>query len=267
MPVDAAFEQLRRANPEPDPAALRRHLRETTKSTPTIATRSETMDTRTSTNQARPPTKPRRRWLPALVAGVLVLFLGIPVLIVRNGGSVFGLFEASPLEVAERYIAARNAYDPEAARAVLADDVVMNDTPIIADLGELSPGFEALRRYEFQFSPYECSQIAAGPPARVVCNYMMTTNLQRIVGYPPIAGGFNFTISDGRITNLIHSFNFSEFGPNAYDSFLTWLDAAHPGGFDQLFRIVDGVSTPRLTPEALDLISVYVAEFDQATNG
>lgn len=267
MPIDASFEQLRRANPEPDPAALRRHLQNNANSTPRIATRSDTMDTRQSTIETRPPVKPRRRWLPALVAGVLVLLVGLPLFVVRNGGGVFGLFQASPLEVAERYMDARNAYDAEAARAVLADNVVFHDMPIIADLGELGPGFEALRRYEFQFTPYECSEIATGPTARVVCNHMMTTNLQRIVGYPPIAGGFNFTIADGRITNLTHSFNVQEFGPNVYDRFLTWLAADHPGGFDQLFRIEGDVSTPRLTQESLDLIPIYVAEFEASLNG
>ena len=50
------------------------------------------------------------------------------------------------------------------ARSVMADDVEMHDIPIISDLGELSAGFEALRRYEFQFTPYECVETVAGPP-------------------------------------------------------------------------------------------------------
>lgn len=267
MPVDAAFEQLRRANPEPDPTALRRHLQDITNSTPTIATRSDPMDTRTPTSQTRPPAKQRRRWLPALVAGVLVLLVGIPFLVARNGGGVFGLFQASPVEVAERYMEARNAYDADSAQSVLADDVEMHDVPIISDLGELGASFEALRGYEFQFSPYECVETDDGPPARVVCTYMMDTNLSRIVGYPPVQGSFNFTVSDGRIVRLIHNFNFNEFSVNVYDEFLTWLETAHPGGFDQLFRIEGNVSTPRLTPEALDLIPIYVAEYEESLNG
>lgn len=267
MRIDAAFEHLRRANPEPDPGALRRQLQDITNSTPAISTRSDAMDTRTPTIPTPSPAKQRRRWLPALVAGVLVLLLGIPFLVARNSGGVFGLFQRSPVEIAERYMEARNAYDADSARSVLADDVEMHDVPIISDLGELSAGFEALRLYEFQFTPYECVETDAGPPARVVCTYMMDTNLSRIVGYPPVQGVFNFTVSDGRIVRFTHDFNFDEFSVNVFNPFLTWLETAHPGGFDQLFRYEGNVSTPRLTPEALDLIPIYVAEYEESLNG
>lgn len=267
MSFDAAFEQLRRANPEPDPAALRRHLQDITESKPTIAARSNSMDTRTPTVPTRSPIKPPRRWLPALVGGLLVLLLAVPLLLAQNGGTFFGLFEPSPLEVAERYMTARNAYDADSARSVLADDVQMFDVPIIADLGELSAGFEVLRRYEFQFSPYECLDTSTETLARVGCTYMMDTKLSRIVGYQPVAGSFTFTISDGRIDRLVHSFNFDQFAPNVYDKFLTWLETAHPGGFDQLFRIQGDVATPLLTPEALDLTTIYIAEFEESMNG
>ena len=104
----------------------------------------------------------------------------IPFLVARNSGGVFGLFQRSPVEIAERYMEARNAYDAGTRRdQAMADDVEMHDIPIISDLGELSAGFEALRRYEFQFTPYECVETVAGPPATVVCTYMMDTNLSR----------------------------------------------------------------------------------------
>ena len=225
------------------------------------------MKTHTPTIPSPPPTNRRRRWLPALVAGVLVLLVGVPFLVARNGSGVFGLFQRSPVEIAERYMEVRNAYDAESARSLLADDVEMHDVPLISNLGELSAGFEALRGYEFQFSPYECVETDAGPPASVVCTYMMDTNLSRIVGYPPVEGSFNFTVAEGRIVRLINNFNFNEFSVNVYEKFLVWLETAHPGGFDQLFRIEGNVSTPRLTPEALDLIPIYVAEFEESLNG
>lgn len=267
MSVDAAFEQLRKANPEPDPAALRRQLHDIGHPTPLTQRRSDTMETRTPTIETRPPAKSPRRWIPALVAGALVLLLGVPFLILRDGGGLFGLFGPTPVEIAESYMEARNAWDASAARSLLADDVVMNDVPMIENLEELEPGFEALRVYEFQFSSVECAELVAGPPASVRCDYMMDTNLQQIVGYPPVPGSFTFGISDGRIASLTHNFNFGEFGENAYDPFLTWLDSEHPGAFDQIYRMEGSTSTPRLTPEALDLARTYVAEYDESLNG
>lgn len=265
MPVDAAFEQLRRANPEPDPATLRRQLQDEPNSTGMIARR-ENMETRTPTVPTGPVSKEPRRWLPALAAGSLVILLGVPFLLGRDGAGVFGFFQTTPVEVAERYLDARNAGDAEAVRDLLADGVVFND-PAITDLEELDAGIEALRRYGFEFTSYECLESGVGPPASVTCTYMLEDTVQRIVGAPPTPGRFYFDVSEGRITNHFHDFNFTEYAPNVFTKFVEWLNTERPGGFDQLFLLAGGQAYPRLTPEALDLIPIYLAEFEAAFNG
>ena len=91
MSVDAAFQQLRRANPEPDPTALRRQLQDKSTLTSTIARRSDIMAPRTPTIE-KPQSKPGRRWAPALVAGLAVLLIGVPSFLTRDSGGIFGLF-------------------------------------------------------------------------------------------------------------------------------------------------------------------------------
>jgi hypothetical protein len=258
MSVDAVFDQLRRANPEPNPAALRQHLYQATNPAPVFVTRSNEMETQTIVKNPQPQ-RPRRL-LPALAAGAVVLLAGIVFVIVSRDGGFFT--SPTPLQIAESYMEARNAWDATRAGELLAPDAVLNDTPIIGR-DELAAGFEVLRVYEFQFEPFECTESTA----IVSCTYMMETNLQQIVGYPPVAGNFVFEIDDGQITRLTNNFSFTEFGPNAYDPFLTWLESAHPGAFDQLFRPQGAVSTPRLTPEALELARTYIAEYDQSFNG
>jgi hypothetical protein len=262
MSVDAAFEQLRRANPEPDPAALRRQLHDIAHPTPTIPTRSDTMQTPTTTIEPQPRTKAPRRWLAAFAAGALVLLLGVPFFIFRSDGGLLGLFSTTPVEIAESYMEAQNAWDAERAKSLLAEDVVMNDV-VIRDLEELEPGFEWFRLNEFQFSPFECREVGTG----AICDYMMHTTLQRIVDYPPVPGSFLFDISEGRITHVGHNFNFTEFSPNVFSKWTAWLDTEHPGAFDQLYRTEGGTAIPRLTPEALDLLPGYLAEYDEWLNG
>ena len=273
MPVDAAFEQLRRANPEPDPAALRRHLQDL-KSTPPMAARSNTMDTRTPTIQTRPPTQPRRRWLPALVAGLIVILLGIPVLIVQNGGTVFGLFKPSPVEVAERYIAARNAYDAETARRLLADNVDLLELDLHgATVDELDLYFEMLRTFDQQLLNAECLESGVAEPVLVTCSYDLDTALQHAIGYPTMRSRFIFYIADGLIVRGTSNFPVGEFTPNVGQPWIDWLNAEHPGAYDQIYTNYDtgtpsGIYfAPKLTPEAFALTSQYIAEWDQSLNG
>ncbi len=80
-------------------------------------------------------------------------------------------------------------------------------------------------------------------------------------------GSFVFTVSDGRIVALTHNFNFTEYGANVFEKFAAWLDAEHPGAFDQLYRNENGTTTARLTPEALQLLDTYLTEYDEAVNG
>lgn len=263
MSVDAAFEQLRRANPEPNPATLRRQLHHATNPAPVSITRSNEMETQ-SIVQSPMPVRPPRRWLPAMAAGAVVLLAGIAFVVLSGDRSFFA--SATPVQIAESYMEARNAWDADRAGELLAPDAVLNDTPIVG-LDELAAGFEALRVYEFQFMPFECSEIASVSSVMVTCEYMMDTILSRIVGYPPVPGHFDFAISEGRITRLTHVFNYSDFSPNVYEPFLAWLESAHPGAFDEIFREEGSVSTPLLTPEALDRTQTYIAEYDQSVNG
>ena len=260
MSADAAFEQLRRANPEPNPATLRQQLHHAANPVPPVSvTRSNEMETQTIVQNQKPLRSPRK-WLPAIASGAVVLLAGIVFVVLSRDGGLFA--SPTPLQVAQSYMEARNAWDADAARSLLADDVSMIDSPIITIDG-FGPEFEVLRVYEFQYEPFECIEYTE----IVKCTYLMTSNLQDIVGYPPIPGSFELAIEDGQIVLLHHLFNYNEFGTNVYDPFLTWLESAHPGSFDQLFRIEGAVATPRTTPEALELARTYVAEYDESLNG
>jgi len=95
------------------------------------------MDTQTTVKDPSPIKTPRR-WLPATATGAVVVLVAVGLLVMtRDEGTVLG--GATPVEIAESYMDARNAFDAERADTLLAPDVSLNDTPIIG-LDELGPG-------------------------------------------------------------------------------------------------------------------------------
>ena len=125
MKTDAAFEALKRANPEPDPTALRKALAETT------VTVVDDTKTRQRPNRSI-PTKPRPRplWRPAFSAGLVVLMVVAAMVIPWTGSqSVLDRIRTSPVEIASSYMEARNRFDAVAAGELLATGCVFARRP------------------------------------------------------------------------------------------------------------------------------------------
>ncbi|HJU80510.1 MAG TPA: hypothetical protein VJ796_02060 [Acidimicrobiia bacterium] len=257
MKYDAAFEALKRANPEPDPAALRRDL------SPRATT-----DLIDVARRKRPttPTKPRPRqlWRPALAGGLMVLMFALAMLVPWTGNrSVLDRIRSSPADIATRYLEARNAFDADAARDLLADNALLRDVPRM-ERGELDLGFEALRVYGMQLDPFQCKN--AQGATFVNCDYLMDTRLSQIRGFPQVAGRIQFLIEEGQITRLVHDFNFNDYAPNVHEPYIDWLNQNHPGVVEQLFVVKDGVQSQILTPESLALAADYLDEYDRFLN-
>jgi hypothetical protein len=132
------------------------------------------------------------------------------------------------VEIAQAYIAARNAYDPERAREVLADNFVTTEPPDgYRDLSNLELAFDNHRAWGFQHSLGECREIeqpAATLPALVECDSLWTTEVHVRGDFPPTPETFHLRIRDGRITSVTHeASDFGwYFGPRSfYDDFLS----------------------------------------------
>jgi hypothetical protein len=258
MKHDAAFEALKRANPEPDPAALRRRLGEgTTIDLIGIAGKAQTT----------PPTnlRPRRQWRPALAAGLAVSVVVAAMLVPWTGNqSVLDRILSSPIDIASSYMEARNSFDTEAAASLLTEDAFLWDVPRM-ERAELDLGFEALRVYGWQLAPFDCNNTPG--TTLVTCNYLMNNRLTQIVGRPLVEGRMQFLVVDGRIASLVHDLSFEDYGANVHEPYIAWLDEQHPGATDQLFIVKDGVLTPILTAESLALAADYLDRYDRFLNG
>ena len=257
MKYDAAFEALKRANPEPDPAALVRELRQRPEPT-TMVVRDRP--------RAAPVTKPKSvRWRPLLAGGMAVVAVVTLMLVPWvDGRNVLDSLRPSPVEVATQYLEARNAYDSERASALITDDAFLLDVHRMTRQ-ELELGFESLRVYGMQFVTFDCDNQAGSTLVR--CTYQLGSRLSEIVGFPPVEGRIQFLVENERITSLVHDFNFDDYAPNVFEPYIEWLEEEHPGATKQLFVVDEGVITPILTEESLALADSYLDEYDRFRNG
>ncbi|MGH8923238.1 MAG: hypothetical protein ACRDWA_01120 [Acidimicrobiia bacterium] len=207
--------------------------------------------------------KARRRPNPALV-GILLAALVTAVVLVpwTDGGSIIDSFSATPVDVSNQYMEARNAYDAEKASALMTADASVLDVPRM-DRGGLAGGFEALRVYEASFEPFECTSKEG--TTLVNCTYAFDTNLSRIVGYPAVEGSIQLLVEDGMITSLVHNFNFDDYA--VFEKFAVWLGTEHPDEFFRVYEDRGGVLSPITTPEALAQLRGFIEEYDRSVNG
>lgn len=243
--------------------------------------------------RSRPPI-PRLLPLAAaamLVIGGLSLFPSPDPPVAESLTDAPLLVNPSPVEVAETFMAVRNAYDIEKVMAMVADDA--GTAPRTLRGAEFALVFEAEEVYGVRYQPFECGEDSdlawAGGDASVTCTFLMDHKLSRIEGYPPMESSFRFRIREGRMALLdfpwlqvwwggepARGFPFAYY-PAEFDNFLKWLETEHPESvegfgeesesvqtvFDRTYRRLDLI----LTRESLDLLADYLEEYERLVNG
>jgi len=203
------------------------------------------------------PRKPKARWIPTVVGGLVAV-----ALVVLSNWANFG--GSTPVDIGNEYMEARNAFDAERAGSLMSADATLVDAPRMSRT-ELEQGFEALRVYDAQWEPFECTNKPG--TTLVTCEYSLETNLSRIVGYPSVEGSILLLVEEGQITRLVHNFNYDDYAPNVFVKFLTWLGTEHPGAIEEVYVDRDGVTSPNLAPDSLARLSAYIDEYDRFVNG
>ena len=199
----------------------------------------------------------RRSWMPAVFGGLIALAIVLAFWAPWAGAT-------TPVEIGNQYMEARNAFDAAKAGALMSADAAVLDVPRM-ERNELAAGFAALEVYDASFDPYTCTNESG--TTLVICTYSFDTNLSRIVGYGPVEGSIRLLVEDGRITSLVHNFNFDDYAPNVFEKFAVWLGTEHPNEFNQVYANNGGTLMPITTPEALAQLEGYIEEFDRSLNG
>lgn len=234
-PADLAFEQLCRANPVPDPAALRQELAET------VETDEETEITMSSTITTDSPKRTRnrrpRRW--GLLAAVVVLMLGGATTIFLATDSA-----PTPVEIAEAYIDARNAYDVEGARELVSEDFITTEFPDgWLDVEGMEAAFRGFQAYGFEYRDVSCTEVEETDiEVTVRCEFLWDTHVHRIGNHLPNETSLTVFITDGEINRTVRGASDQAF----WNDFTRFLRAEHP----DFLAVVDGAID--LDPSAVE---------------
>jgi hypothetical protein len=225
---------------------------------------------------ARPDNRHRRLLVTMAAAAAVVAVVVGALVLTGRGDSTEPLIPAGTTtpttdtpasraaeQLANRFIDARNAWDGDTVRSLLADGAVVEDFSVAsADDVVAKSDFE--RIVGWRFLEPQCTTTDVGPPTVVRCTYAMEDSMSRALGAGPFTGSsFELVVVDGRIEHATHEFDFSRYDSEVFEIFAEWLDTNHPGDSDVMFRTAaDGTWTPELTSEALALHSQRVREFE-----
>jgi hypothetical protein len=269
----AVLEQARATNGHPPTTAHQRHRSEEI-----------TMTTLSPPRPEQGPTGRRsaRGWLiaagaaaAAVAVGVVV---GVPTLGSDEGPGAAGDRDpaagtddapAPPLAdpdvaLAQAYVEARNAYSVEQARALVSEGFLTTEAPdAFRNLATMELAFAVHEAYGFRFTEGECEGPTVGTQGSVLvrCDYLWSTELQRITGYPPVPVDFRFWIDDGRISSVSHDWNRAKFEPNVWDPWIDFLTQEHPD-FLRLALATDHLD-PVHTPEAIRQMPEHLERYEQ----
>ena len=262
--VDIAVAAMRQSNPVPDPASLADvmmrpevFLTTTKETTPAMATTQQT---------THPPTREaphRRRNLTALVAAfAAVLVVGAIVALLAGAQTQE---PATPADITQAFIDARNAGDGESTSAMLSEGAEIDETgaDTNAALSSKTNWFGAVG---WQWTLVDCEESPALAGTQVLCSYAHDNAWSRALGMEQINDGGTFTlvVADGTINSFAHDWRQETFSPAVWEVFVPWVRDNHS---DQIPVILsDECCTAITTPEAntvwRELTAEYVAEVE-----
>lgn len=254
MPVDTAYARLVDANPVPDVDMLRTRV-EADALLLDVTEGRHVMQSEMKPIQERDRSWPANR-LPAIAAGVaVVIAIAVVVLISRPSEVATTL---GPIAAGEAYIAALDAHDADALRALLAPDVVFENglADSVEDVAGIMSFYAAA---DWRYTSDGCAQSTIDG-TMVSCEY---SHQNAWMAQPRPFGSLEFVVENGRIARLTTNvINFPE-----WDTFSTWVRANHAADFNTIF--LQSGTQPAFTPDAIVLWEQFTEEYvaEQAAGG
>ncbi len=204
-----------------------------------------------------------RRVVPALGFAVLVLAVGFTALLSMTDGDVVAGGDATPVEIAQAYLDARNDFDVERAKALVSDTFVTSEPPD-GHLGAatMDLAFAQHEAYGFHYANVDCAiDQETADDVWVDCDYLWTTAVHTAGDFPPTTETLTFVISDGRIDRIYRG---PSGGGDWWGPWVEFLDAEHPefAGVVERAMLLDEEAHQQMMvqlPHYLDLYEEWAA--------
>ena len=160
--------------------------------------------------------QPKQRPIFGLVAAVTIVVAAAVVIFAlanRNEEVV-----ATPVDIAERYMAAMNAHDAQTVMSLLADSVPrLDDYPSEIEQEDV-----------FGWTYHVDACVELDRPSQVRCPYAFSNDITRALGTGPYTGSsFTFQIEDGEIRWVNKNEDSSGFNEDI-GVFVAWMEENHP---------------------------------------
>ncbi len=169
---------------------------------------------------------------------------------------------AQAVEIATEFFEARDQRDSDSMLLLLSPDATILDFGFWPRTPTEYPALlEWMAIFDWDTMLDECTQLAAGPPTRVLCTHRMENAWSRAQGSDPVPGEIEFLVDDGLIVEVVS--DTGNWRP-VFVRQMDWLAQFHGDQISVMYRFDDEgnlTGGPATTPQALELFRQYLPEY------
>ena len=204
----------------------------------------------------------QRRWaLLGAAAAVAALVVGLVAAVARDNEPnapadpppPAPTAQPSEVGIAEQFFGALNARDLVTLQTLMGSDAVYDEDIVVEDM---PAHIAALEAWDWTWEVVACEPETVDADVR--CEIAVQNRLTELTG-TELSGYSLFTMVDGKIDRVnLDGLDFSDYSPNAFVPFETWLQDNHPGDYQTISGENDWF---RQTPESAALLDQHLTEY------
>lgn len=206
--------------------------------------------------------RPRHWALIGAAAAVAALTIGLVAVVAQDNeppppadpapAPITSPSEVEEVDIAEQFYAALNDRDLATLQTLMGDDGVYDGIPV----EDMPAHLTALEAWDWTWKEVACEPEPAD--AGVRCEIAVRNRLTELTG-TELSGSSLFTMIDGTIDRVdLDQLDFSDYSPNAFMPFQTWVSENHPDDYQTIWEENDSF---RQTPESAALLDQHLTEY------